>query len=63
MGNVQSGAVYRKLDKEIPPWTNMSGYYTTWHEVGQKVFVDNKDREQFICTPETLQYSQSDVYC
>ncbi len=50
MGNVQSGLVYRKLAKEIPPVKTM-GHDDNWNytNVGWKVFEDDRDREQFIC--------------
>ncbi|KAK3723470.1 hypothetical protein LTR37_001722 [Vermiconidia calcicola] len=52
MGNAQSGGsmVYRKLAKELPPVKKMvmNDDYYTYTDVGMKVFVDDKDREQFI---------------
>ena len=50
MGNAQSGFIYRKLSRELPPLKQM-GHDDNWNykDMGMKVFADEKDREQFIC--------------
>ena len=50
MGNAQSGMVYRKISRELPPVKRM-GHDENWKymDLGMKVFSDEKDREQFIC--------------
>lgn len=63
MGNAQSGLVYRKLSKEIPPVKKM-GHDNEWvyRDLGMKAFVDEDDRKQFICKPPRQQLAVANGY-
>lgn len=52
MGNAASKNLeHRKLAEQLPPVKKME-YDSNWLSVdnGMKVFADDKDKEQFVCT-------------
>jgi hypothetical protein len=64
MGKKRTESAFKQLSKELPPVKKMErDEYWVNKDVGMKVFVDDKDREQFICRnfPKSLHETKRNV--